>query len=154
MIIPREGHDVCICEQRDIGALSWASFTIFADIRAAAPMGTIWSSSPCSVREAVLTGQGFAISSRWMFAPELASGEVVPVLEEWELPPMDLWVIYPSGRLTSTKARTFMTIECGPSQTPVQSSQKPCLSRALIRASTRLPMSSAPMHLGPRSNER
>ena len=60
------------------------------------------------VREAVLTGQGFAIASRWMFAPELASGEVVPVLEEWTLPPMDLWVIYPSGRLTSAKARTFV----------------------------------------------
>jgi DNA-binding transcriptional LysR family regulator len=43
-----------------------------------------------------------------MFAPELASGEVVPVLEDWSLPPMDLWVIYPSGRLTSTKARAFV----------------------------------------------
>jgi DNA-binding transcriptional LysR family regulator len=61
------------------------------------------------VREAVLAGQGFAISSRWMFAPELASGEVVSVLEEWRLPPMDLWVIYPSGRLTSTKARAFVS---------------------------------------------
>jgi DNA-binding transcriptional LysR family regulator len=44
-----------------------------------------------------------------MFAPELESGEVVSVLNEWNLPPMDLWVIYPSGRLTSTKARTFIT---------------------------------------------
>jgi DNA-binding transcriptional LysR family regulator len=60
------------------------------------------------VREAVLTGQGFAISSRWMFAPEFESGEVVPVLEEWSLPPMELWVIYPSGRLTSSKARAFV----------------------------------------------
>jgi len=60
------------------------------------------------VREAVLAGQGLAIASRWMFAPELASGEVVPVLEEWSLPPMDLWVIYPSGRLTSAKARAFV----------------------------------------------
>ncbi len=60
------------------------------------------------VREAVLTGQGFAISSRWMFAPELRSGEVVSILEEWSLPPMDLWVLYPSGRLTSAKARAFV----------------------------------------------
>ena len=59
------------------------------------------------VREAVLAGQGFAIASRWMFAPELKSGDVVPVLEEWTLPPMDLWVIYPSGRFTSAKARAF-----------------------------------------------
>jgi DNA-binding transcriptional LysR family regulator len=60
------------------------------------------------VREAVLNGQGFAICSRWMFAPELASGEVVPVLEKWNLPPMDLWIIYPSGRLSSAKARAFV----------------------------------------------
>jgi DNA-binding transcriptional LysR family regulator len=60
------------------------------------------------VREAVLAGQGFAIASTWMFAPELKSGEVASVLDEWTLPPMDLWVIYPSGRLTSAKARAFI----------------------------------------------
>jgi DNA-binding transcriptional LysR family regulator len=60
------------------------------------------------VRAAVIAGQGFAISSRWMFAPELESGEVVSVLDDWTLPPIDLWVIFPSGRLTSTKARTFV----------------------------------------------
>jgi DNA-binding transcriptional LysR family regulator len=60
------------------------------------------------VRAAVIAGQGFSISSRWMFAPELESGEVVSVLDEWTLPSIDLWVIYPSGRLTSTKARAFV----------------------------------------------
>jgi DNA-binding transcriptional LysR family regulator len=43
-----------------------------------------------------------------MFAPELRSGEVTSVLEEWSLPPMDLWVIYPSERLASAKARSFV----------------------------------------------
>jgi len=51
---------------------------------------------------------GFAIASHWMFTPELKSGEVASVLDEWTLPPMDLWVIYPSGRLTSAKARAFI----------------------------------------------
>jgi DNA-binding transcriptional LysR family regulator len=60
------------------------------------------------VRAAVIGGQGFAIASRWMFKPELESGAVVSILNEWTLPPLDLWVIYPSGRLTSTKARVFM----------------------------------------------
>jgi DNA-binding transcriptional LysR family regulator len=60
------------------------------------------------VREAVLAGQGFAIASWWMFAPELKSGVVLSILEEWTLPPIDLWVIYPSGRLTSAKARAFI----------------------------------------------
>jgi DNA-binding transcriptional LysR family regulator len=60
------------------------------------------------VRAAVIAGQGFAISARWMFAPELKSGEVVSVLDDWSLPPMDLWVIFPSGRLASAKARSFV----------------------------------------------
>ena len=60
------------------------------------------------VREAVLAGQGFTIASRWMFVPELQSGEVTSILEDWTLPPMDLWVIYPSGRLASAKARAFI----------------------------------------------
>jgi DNA-binding transcriptional LysR family regulator len=60
------------------------------------------------VREAVLAGQGFAIASRWMFAPELKSRELKSILDEWTLPAMDLWVIYPSGRLTSAKARAFI----------------------------------------------
>ena len=60
------------------------------------------------VREAVISGQGFCVASRWMFAPELESGVVVSVLNEWTLPSLDLWVIYPSGRLTSTKARAFI----------------------------------------------
>jgi DNA-binding transcriptional LysR family regulator len=60
------------------------------------------------VRAAVISGQGFAVASRWMFSPELESGEVVSILDGWTLPPLDLWVIYPSGRLTSTKARAFV----------------------------------------------
>jgi len=34
--------------------------------------------------------------------------EVVPVLKDWKLPFLDLWVIYPSGRLASTKARALV----------------------------------------------
>jgi DNA-binding transcriptional LysR family regulator len=65
------------------------------------------SCSAEGVRAAVISGQGFTISSRWMFSPELESGEAVSVLDEWSLPPMDLWMIYASGRLTTTKARAF-----------------------------------------------
>ena len=33
---------------------------------------------------------------------------VAPILKDWTLPPMELWVIYPSGPLMSAKARTFV----------------------------------------------
>jgi DNA-binding transcriptional LysR family regulator len=65
-------------------------------------------SSAEGVRAAVIAGLGLTVSERWMFAPELESGEVVPLLKEWRLPPIDLWVIYPSGQLTSSKARAFV----------------------------------------------
>lgn len=61
------------------------------------------------VREGVLAGLGLAISSRWMMAPELASGAVVPVMTDWLLPKIDLWAVFPTGRLPSAKARAFVS---------------------------------------------
>jgi DNA-binding transcriptional LysR family regulator len=44
-----------------------------------------------------------------MFAPELEDGRVVSLLEDWALSPVDLWAIYPAGRLPSSRARAFVT---------------------------------------------
>ena len=51
----------------------------------------------------------FTVSSEWMFAPELKSGAVTTVLEDWSLPPIDLWAVFPTGRRASAKARAFAT---------------------------------------------
>jgi DNA-binding transcriptional LysR family regulator len=59
------------------------------------------------VREGVFAGLGLAIASEWMFAPELKSGAVRVILEDWLLPPHDLWAVFPTGRQASTKARVF-----------------------------------------------
>jgi DNA-binding transcriptional LysR family regulator len=50
---------------------------------------------------------GLVVASEWMFAPELASGRVQRVLQDWDLPPIDLWAVFPSGRTASTKAQIF-----------------------------------------------
>lgn len=60
------------------------------------------------VREAVIAGLGVAMTSNWMMAPELASGRVVAVLTDWQLPTAHLWALYPSGRLPTAKARAFV----------------------------------------------
>jgi NAD(P)-dependent dehydrogenase (short-subunit alcohol dehydrogenase family) len=39
-----------------------------------------------------------------MFSPELANGTVKTVLDDWEMPAIDLWAVFPTGRV-STKAR-------------------------------------------------
>jgi DNA-binding transcriptional LysR family regulator len=59
------------------------------------------------VREAVLAGMGLAIGSEWMFAPELAGGQVQRVLRDWRLPPIDLWAVFPTGRRAGDKVRAF-----------------------------------------------
>lgn len=59
------------------------------------------------IREAVMAGLGMTISSEWMFAPELRSGQVKAVLQDWSLRPIDLWAVFPTGRQASAKARTF-----------------------------------------------
>jgi DNA-binding transcriptional LysR family regulator len=50
---------------------------------------------------------GLAVASDWMFAPEMADGTVRRVLEDWALPPIDLWAVFPTGRLASAKAKAF-----------------------------------------------
>ena len=60
------------------------------------------------MRAAVLADMGLAIASEWMFGPELENGSVRRVLEEWVLPPMDLWAVFPTGRMASAKARAFV----------------------------------------------
>ncbi len=75
-----------------------ASVTVRGRLRVSAAEG---------IRAAVLADMGLAVTSDWMFAPELASGAVLRVLPDWTLPPIDLWAIFPTGRLASAKARAF-----------------------------------------------
>jgi DNA-binding transcriptional LysR family regulator len=61
------------------------------------------------LREAVICGLGLAVTSEWLFTPEIKSGQVVPLLQDWTLPTTSLSAVYPAGRLASTKARAFVS---------------------------------------------
>jgi DNA-binding transcriptional LysR family regulator len=75
-----------------------ASVTVHGRVRLSAAEG---------VRAAVLAHMGLTIASNWMFAHELATGCVRPVLTGWHLPPMELWAVFPTGRMATAKARQF-----------------------------------------------
>jgi len=61
------------------------------------------------LRAAVLAGLGVAVASEWILQDELDSGQVVEVLTDWRMPPLDLWVVLPGGaRHASPKARAFI----------------------------------------------
>lgn len=71
-------------------------------------------SSAEGLRAAVLADLGLTIASHWMFAPELAEGRIVALLGDWQLPPIDLWAVFPTGRMATAKARAFTAfVEAG-----------------------------------------
>ncbi|CAG9224870.1 transcription regulator [Paraburkholderia caribensis] len=59
------------------------------------------------LRAAVFSDIGLAVASEWAFAPELKSGVVVAVMDDWNLPSIALSALYPTGRMASSKARQF-----------------------------------------------
>lgn len=69
--------------------------------------GRLRVSAAEGVRAAVLADGGLAITSEWMFAPEIVDGTVKVILQDWKLPVLDLWAVFP-GRSTTNKARTFI----------------------------------------------
>ena len=69
--------------------------------------GRVRLNSAVGVRGCVLADLGLAVASEWMFAPELEAKTVKAVLTDWSLPPVEAWAIFPAGRQTSAKARTF-----------------------------------------------
>lgn len=101
-------HHQAIVHARDSAGSSAWSFRRQSTEVSVAVQGRLRVSAAEGVRAAVLADAGIAVASEWMFAPELASGAVQAVLADWALPPLDLWAVYPSGRLATTKARAFV----------------------------------------------
>jgi DNA-binding transcriptional LysR family regulator len=95
-------HDIILYDQRGTvqrhGVTDWRfkSHTGETSVRVA---DRLIMTAAEGVRAAVLAGLGLAIGSSWMFGAELASGAVLPVLDEYQLAPLDLWAILPSRRV-------------------------------------------------------
>lgn len=89
------------------GGESW-SFSQDGKEVAVVVSGRVSVSAAEGMRTAVLGDMGIAIASEWMFSPELGNGTVKEVLSDWELPSIDLWAVFPAGRLVSAKARAFV----------------------------------------------
>jgi DNA-binding transcriptional LysR family regulator len=70
--------------------------------------GRLTVSAAEGLREAVLSGLGIVVVSEWLFSPELVSGAVESVLDDWVLPMHELWAVFPIGGLASAKAREFV----------------------------------------------
>jgi DNA-binding transcriptional LysR family regulator len=102
-------HAAVIYTQDRGGTDSW-TFRQDASATSVSMSGRLRVSASEGVRAAVLSGMGLAITAEWMFAPELASGTVRTVLDEWTLPPSDIWAVFASGRMANAKARAFAAL--------------------------------------------
>ncbi|RUT25668.1 transcriptional regulator [Asaia sp. W19] len=69
--------------------------------------GRLRVSAAEGLRAAILADMGLTITSDWMFAPELENGAVTRLLPAWSLPDIDLWAVFPTGRMMTAKARQF-----------------------------------------------
>jgi DNA-binding transcriptional LysR family regulator len=98
-------HQAVIYDQ-EAGGKDWTFQRDDAEI-AVTLKGRLRVSAAEGVRAAVLAHAGIAVASEWMFSPEIADRTVQMVLQDWELPRIDLWAVFPAGRTATTKARTF-----------------------------------------------
>src|SRR6266446_7100028 len=98
-------HQAVIYEQR-AGGPTW-TFRQGTTETTVTVRGRLRVSAAEGVREGVLAGLGLSIGgSECLFTPELKSGAVISVLQDWSLPAMDLWALFPAGRQARDRKST------------------------------------------------
>jgi DNA-binding transcriptional LysR family regulator len=99
-------HQAIVYSQRG-GGTTWMFRRESSEI-AVIVSGRVAITAAEGLRAAVLADLGLAVASEWMFSPELKNGTVRTVLDEWRLPPMELWAVFPAGRMVNAKTRVFL----------------------------------------------
>jgi len=99
------GHD-CIVGPGFSDRRGW-SFRRSGAVTSLAVQGRVKVASAEGVIACVKAGLGIAVASQWMCRAELATGELVPILHDYQLDPVDVHAVYPGGRRPSIKVRAF-----------------------------------------------
>lgn len=60
------------------------------------------------LRAACLAGEGIALQPTFLVGPDLANGELVPLLRDWMAPPLGIHVVTPSRKYMSGKVRAML----------------------------------------------
>ena len=70
--------------------------------------GRIQTNSSEVIRTSVLSAMGIGYAPTWLFGPELASGEVVRLMPDWDSPQTPIHLVSPPQRKHSAKVRAFV----------------------------------------------
>jgi DNA-binding transcriptional LysR family regulator len=72
------------------------------------PPGRATANSPELLIRLARSGVGIAAVTDHFAAPYVASGELLPVLEDWTLPSSAAWAVFPGRRLMPQRTRVFL----------------------------------------------
>jgi DNA-binding transcriptional LysR family regulator len=72
------------------------------------PPGRATANSPELLIRLARLGAGITIVSDHFAEPYVRSGELVPVLPDWSLPPVAAWAVFPGRRLMPARTRVFL----------------------------------------------
>jgi DNA-binding transcriptional LysR family regulator len=61
-----------------------------------------------AVRNAALAGLGVCVASRWAVAQDIKAGRLVPVLPQWAVAPLPLYLVLPQSSYRSARLRGFI----------------------------------------------
>jgi DNA-binding transcriptional LysR family regulator len=101
-----EGHQCIIYSPRG-APRAWTFKGKFGDIEYR-PKGNFRTNDADQIRTAVLCDLGLAHVPGWLFASEIARGDVSVLLRNYEPAPLMISAVHPAGRRLSTKVRVFI----------------------------------------------
>ena len=70
--------------------------------------GNVQTNSSEVIRSAVIDGLGIAYAPTWLFEPELANGDVVRLMPQWDSPQSPIHLVSPPERQHSAKVSAFV----------------------------------------------
>ena len=103
------------------------------------PPGRTTANSPEFLMRMALAGCGIAIVNDHFALRYLESGDLVQVLPEWHVAPVDLWAVFPGRRLMPAKTRAFLDVLAEKFSGPECRAQADALeaAKARVRRATR-----------------
>ncbi|WP_312464154.1 LysR substrate-binding domain-containing protein, partial [Pantoea endophytica] len=68
------------------------------------------SDSLYAVRKAAVAGMGAAVVSSWVVQEDLAKGDLIQLLPEWQAPPLPVWLTYPWASYYPARLQKFFAM--------------------------------------------
>ncbi|MDQ2821016.1 MAG: LysR family transcriptional regulator [Pseudomonadota bacterium] len=90
--------------------LRWTFTRHAAEHCSVAGKAAVFLDTTLAVREAVRQGAGLSVLPDYALGDDLASGRLIHVLPEWQLPAGGVHVVFPSARFRPVKVRAFVDV--------------------------------------------